>query len=136
MPYDPAYSKPADWSSDELITATKLQQMVDNTDHNYKYKPECGPDTPNIKIARGIITCSQGTNSVTFSTGADDGDPGFSNAPRVFLSVNDVAGALFGLDRLEAKSITATGFDIGIAWSDDSPPNTGSLDIAWLAIGD
>jgi len=95
MIFDPAYSEPADWDN-ELVSDTKLNQMKDNTQHNYKYKPELGLDAPDdVKIASGkkAFDIDGGTNdisvTITFASDCEHGDPGFSNAPTVLGLVVD-----------------------------------------------
>ena len=143
MPYDPQYNK-SSWSSEQLVTSTKLNQMVDNTDHNYKYKPELGPDASTsipTKIARGTKRFNFGasdgsqTATITFATDSDDGDPGFSNAPRIICNLSDLENepSLLALAEICAFGKTNTLFKIFI--SRGSGTGEYWYDVDWLAIG-
>lgn len=139
MAYDPAYSKPT-WSSEELVTSTKLNQMVDNTEHNYKYKPELGPDAPSgVKIACGqkaVVFNNESSKSatVTFATDSDHGDPGFSNTPRIVITrvKGDPDVNPWGKNVDNASN---TSFDIEIGIDDTGTLYTGTQYVDWIAIG-
>lgn len=141
MAYDPAYSEPADWDN-EVVSDTKLNQMKDNTHHNYKYKPECGPDTPNLKLARGYkdITVTSGNTSgtaaVAFATDCDDGDPEFSNTPRILITFEYLSGTFHsGAYYPHVRNVDADGFDIYFQ-SNTSHGSDLSVRVHWQAIGD
>ena len=139
MAYDPAYSEPADWDN-ELVSDTKLNQMKDNTQHNYKYKPELGLDAvAGIKIARGrgavVFTADAAqTLAIVFSTDADDGNPSFSNTPRIVCSQNGSSdnGTAWNV---AAISPTTTGFTISVGWDPNAGTYTGTIYVDWIAIG-
>lgn len=143
MAYNPAYNK-STWSAEELVTSTKLNQMVDNTDHNYKYKPELGPNAPTtnpLRLARGTKRITFGSSegskavTVTFSTEAEDGNPGFANTPKIVCNLADMqeeAGAP-ALDEICAVDKTNTTFKIYI----NRGSGTGAYwyDVDWIAVG-
>lgn len=137
MPYNPGYNKQT-WSSEEQISSTKLNQMVDNTDHNYKYKAELGPDAPTNPIIReaiGQVTITLNSEStkevvVTFATDSDHGNPGFSSEPRIFLTLKST----FVLINAVVKTASATSFIIKVATTDGNIINA-TLYVNWRAIG-
>jgi len=144
MTYNPQYNKQT-WSSEELITSTKLNQMVDNSDHNYKYKPELGPDAPTsnpIKIARGtkritLLASDTGrVDTVTFSTEAADGNPSFINAPKIICNMADCQSELQAvlIHTVMAVDKTNTTFRIMVNRSTTSGADYW-FDIDWIAIG-
>lgn len=140
MPYNPTYNK-STWSSEELVTSTKLNQMVDNTDHNQKFKLQCGPDHDDYIIARGVATLSLSSENkkivtVTFNTDAEDGSPTFVNEPRVALTLenhyrisDDIYPVGWGL-----KSKDANGMELFIDF-DSGVSLTGDYYIEWIAVG-
>lgn len=141
MAYDPAYSEPADWDN-ELVTDTKLNQMKDNTHHNYKYKLATGDGTPNLKMARGVkqFTISTGnftgSATITFATDADDGDPAFSNTPRITYGLEYVSGAFSsGGYNFWFRNLTTTTFEMLLS-SDTAHAADLTVRVHWQAIGD
>jgi len=144
LAYDPAYNKQT-WSSEELATSTKLNQMVDNTDHNYKYKPELGPDAPTnnpIKLARGtkkiiILAAETGHEEiVTFSSDSEDGNPGFINTPKIVCNMAAAQDELeaIRIDNIHSTAKSNTSFTIYIYRGGTASANYW-FDIDWIAIG-
>jgi hypothetical protein len=145
MVYNPAFSNPSDWDN-ELVSDTKLNQMKDNTEHNYKYKPEGGPDigSDNYKIAHGIadITYPGGTGfqsiTVTFATDSDFGDPGFTTAPLVvvgdMVSPTGLSVTAGNIDCPYVGDITST--ECKIYSNINGNPDANDIRrISWIAIG-
>lgn len=145
MAYDPAYSEPADWDN-EVVSDTKLNQMKDNTHHNYKYKPECGPDTPFLKLARvkvdATITIgnSSAGGSVVFASDCLDGDPSFANAPVVVATAEVVSGQYITPDgaQVDVANVTADGFDWSVSANLVTIPSPADLvlKLHFVIIGD
>ncbi len=150
MADDPQYSKPAVWLADELITSTKLNQMVDNSENHEKYKLAVSGDSrpANSRIARGskqlTITASPGgpyIQQITFATDASDGDPVFTSAPMVWcqLSVESGDTAAGGYNYSHGlQNVLSSGFQFVWDYSDQNV-NAGSditITLFWLAIGE
>jgi len=141
MAYNPAYNKPADWSN-EILDDVKLNKMIDNTHHNYLYKPELGPNAPTdlpIKIARGKhqFTANgtggyQNIEGISFSD-ALDGDPGFSNIPVLIISIQEAGtGSPAMILAQQIWNLSNTSFDLWIEWES---ANSADYVIHWVAIG-
>ena len=114
MSYDPAYSEPSDWDN-ELVSDTKLNQMKDNTQHNYKYGIKvCEDFSGDVPIlARGAKTVDiDGTTTYcdvtfTFASDCDDGDPGFTTTPTVLGLSQQRSGTAAMCPVITALSTTA-----------------------------
>ncbi len=121
MPYNPTYSKPT-WSTEEQVKSTKLNQMVDNTEHNYKYKPELGPDAPaGVKMATGKKTVTLPASSsgpvaftVTFATDSLYGDPAFTQPPVVTASIKQITSGTILDVTIVLYAVTGTQFTLYI----------------------
>jgi len=142
MAYNPAYNKPT-WASEEVATSTKLNQMVDNTEHNHIYKPELGPNAPTsppIKMAMGKVeltwdgVASITSTIVTFATDSDHGDPGFINLPRVIITFVRDTNDIGYLQFIYAQNLSNGSVEI-VADANPIPPNGAKAHIHWLAIG-
>lgn len=139
-----AYSKKT-WASNELVTATGLNLVSDNIEFHVRSL------VSGRKIAFGVkeITWpgnhSPGTGIVTFATDANDGDPGFTNAPFVIAGRIDIATTSLPIGtRLEIivrgdGDITNTYAYIDSYAFDAAsglPQNGDKSSFWWVAIGD
>jgi len=144
MAYNPAYNKPT-WASEEVATSTKLNQMVDNTEHNHIYKPELPPNAPTnptVKMAVGrkqftFTSASQYVDvTVTFATDSAWGDPGFANAPYIQatleegLSASGIAAAVIVRSRSATQVVFRVAHPPGESFSSDV-----TMYLHWQATG-
>ncbi len=144
MSYDPARVTISDWDN-ELVSDTKLNQMLNNIDHNYKYSPKMGPDFAGTypKIARGQVTFvwsseTSKQTTVTFATDSDDGDPGFTTIPRIIIAQEYRSGdsspvSCQSWGRVSDPSTTQ--FTIYVVSDEHGTTISGTQRVNWIALG-
>ena len=141
MAYNPVYNKPS-WTSGEVVDSSKLNQMVDNTEHNHKYKPEL-PDgvSSTVKITSGfkqVTLPSSATGpqlyTIDFATDSAFGDPGFTGSPNVVLTHRQVTGTSVLDVTLVMWSVTGTQVTFYLI-PNGSPPADTDYHIHFFAMG-
>ena len=133
-----------DSSADEDL----FTDLAEHSDYNYDHAIRSGTDAVGVRLAlaRGSKAFTvqsgaavMGSHTVTLSA-ANDGDPNFLSAPRVFLSVREDDTSATAWSTIDAASAfvedepSAATFGIGIR-IDDGGNNSFKGFVDWLAIG-
>jgi len=139
MAKSPAYGD-LGWTSEEQITSTKLDGMCDNAEFLKKYKLGTPQDADaNIIMAYGKKSITGGggvglpTTRVTFATDSLGGDPEFSAAPVILITLEQTgSGTLHLMEDYIIEDVLATSFDI---WITMDTATSETYNLHWIAIG-
>jgi uncharacterized protein YegP (UPF0339 family) len=123
------------WSNGEVVDSSKLNQMHTNAKHALRSVNQ------NYELATGTkeVTYPGSTDtvleSIVFATEADDGDPGFTATPIIWIQIIESTGTspssainTFMVDP------TSTGFDLQVR-TQDIPPSGRKVNTRWFALG-
>jgi len=75
-----------------------------------------------------------GSKVITFATDADQGDPSFTTAPCVTVTIEGVAADIGWIANLGNGTVTTSGFQVDIV-EDDGGTHTEAVEIHWIAYG-
>jgi len=139
---DMAFTKNITWADKEVATDTKMNAMTANDDWCYdelQLRVRTGPNGTGTTVLAsgkksGSITSDSSVDvTITFSTDAQLGDPGFDNAPRVVATLQIDSG-YEGLI-CHIKNVSDTGFTAHIVTASGNN-ETSTFTIHWHAIGE
>ena len=97
----------------------------DTGDSSNRWRMVCGTET--ITYAAGSITVG---GTITFATDADQGDPSFTTAPRLLITIQSVTAGAAVLPLVSSLSTTSAGINL-----DYLETATGTVIVHWIAYG-
>jgi hypothetical protein len=146
----------ADWTDiaagsrdqDTPVWEATANALYNNTLYNQERALRCGTHATGVRLAeaRGIVSLSQAaagedhlfTTTVTFSSAADDGDPGFSVAPTIKLLVTEYIYTNWSASvypkayYIQAGTRTASAFSLDIQFENPAATDVG-VRVHWEA---